>query len=33
LELRKIRDEVFPQRIPGLLKTIEKNLKKDLKIN
>jgi hypothetical protein len=31
-QLRFIRDEVFPKRIPALLKTIEMNLKKDFNI-
>lgn len=31
-ELRHIRDDVFPKRIPALLKAIEKNLKKDFNI-
>lgn len=31
-ELRHIRDEIFPKRIPDLLKRIEINLKKDFEI-
>lgn len=31
-ELRHIRDEVFPKKIPNLLQAIEKNLKKDFNI-
>jgi hypothetical protein len=31
-ELRHIRDEVFPKKIPNLLQAIEMNLKKDFNI-